>query len=220
MNSLSKFRHSLLAVVLATASSTTLFAQNLVQDPGFEASADGTGAHPFSASWTVNDPSAFSNVGGDSAFAHSGNNYANLGYDPSKAGPMPPAFASLSQTLATTIGTTYTLSFWLANNTSLPTNFFQAFFNGVMVSSTITSPPFPSNGTYQQIVLTGLVATSTSTSLQFRYRNDDDFWNLDDVSVTGPAAAPEGGATLWILLPVFGGVCLLHRRLRVARQVG
>ena len=60
-------------------------AVNLVADPGFEASADGLGPHPFSASWTNVDPSGFSNVGGDSAFAHSGNNYAFLG-TPSQVG--------------------------------------------------------------------------------------------------------------------------------------
>ena len=51
-------------------------AVNLVADPGFEASAENRAAS-FLASWTVNiDPSGFSGVGGDSAFAHSGNNYA------------------------------------------------------------------------------------------------------------------------------------------------
>ena len=83
-------------------------AVNLVADPGFEASTDNIGGNPFSASWTNIDPSGFSGVGGDSAFAHSGNNYAFLGASP--------GFGSLSQNLSTVVGQSYTLSFWSIND--------------------------------------------------------------------------------------------------------
>ena len=197
-----------------TCVAISLRAQNIVADPGFEASADGLGAHPFSGSWTVVDPSgnqppgvpgSFSNVGGDTADAHSGANYANLG-----------AFqtiGTLSQTLATTAGRSYTFSFWLANNVgSPPPNSFQAFFGGSMVFAT-TAPPFVSSGSYAFESFT-TIATSSSTLLQFQYRNDGDFWRLDDISVV----VPEGGAPLWLAIPVFGGLCLLHSRLQ-RRQV-
>src|SRR4051812_28267786 len=190
-------------------------AQNIVQDPGFEASPNGAFGNPFSPPWVVNDPSGFSSVGGTGVpLAHSGDNYATLGYDPAFAGGAPPAFATLTQNLTTTAGTRYTLSFWLANFVALPTNFFQAWFNGVQFSATIVSPPFDMTGNYTQFTFTNLLATGPSTQLQFRYRHDQDFWSLDDVSVT---AVPEGGATLWIAAPVLAGLCLLHRRSRRVR---
>ena len=179
-------------------------AQNLVADPGFEASADLTtpGGNPFSAAWTLNEPGGFSNVGGDPSFANTGNNYANLA-------PAVGAVGSLSQTISTTIGKSYTFSFFLADNSSVPVNSFSAFFGGSLVFST-TSPPFSSSGTYSQITVSNLIATSTSTLLQFQYRHDDDFWRLDDVSVT---AAPEAGQTLWLLVPAVAGLALVHLRL-------
>ena len=149
-----------------------------------------------------------SNVGTDPAFAHSGTRHANLEFSGTAQ------FGSLSQVLSTTVGTAYSLSFWLANDNANPVNFFQALINGAVVFST-TSPPFGSNGIYQQ-VFANFVATGGSTTLEFRYRHDQDFWRLDDVSV---ARAPEGGAPLWVALPILGGLCLVHFRMRRATTV-
>jgi len=184
------------------ASAVALNAQNLVNDPGFEASADNPTGNPFSPAWTLNEPGGFSVVGGNPSFAHSGNNYAALA-------PAVGAVGSLSQILGTAVGETYTLSFWLANNSSLPVNSFQAFFGGSLVFAT-TSPPFTSAGNYVLFSF-NVLATSTSSLLEFRYRHDDDFWRLDDVSVTR-GAVPEGGATLWLLAPAVAGLGLLARR--------
>jgi hypothetical protein len=191
---------------LATAS-----AQNIVQDGGFENSP----APNFSAAWTLTPPAGpnagqqFSNVGTDPAFARSGNNHANLAPDVGSIG-------SLSQVLSTTTGTAYALSFWLANNSTVPVNFFQVYINGVLLATSaggnITSPPFANNGVYQQI-FANFIAAGGSTTLEFRYRHDDDFWRLDDVSVT---RAPEGGAPLWLAIPILGGLCLVHFRMRRA----
>lgn len=178
------------AVALSLVTSS---AQNLVTNGGFE-TGDFTG-------WTLVEPNGFSNVGGDPTFAHSGNFHANLAPDVGQTG-------SLSQVLSTTAGTAYVLTFWLANNTTVPTNFFQAYINGMLVTAS-TSPPFNSTGVYQQL-FASFVATGASTTLEFRYRNDQDFWRLDDVSVS----VPEGGATLWVALPLFAGLCLLHARIR------
>jgi hypothetical protein len=209
---------SILKTLCATAAlccALSANAQNIVSDGGFEASADGAGPHPFSASWTLSPPAGtgagqqFSNVGGDPSFAHSGSNYANLAPAVGQTG-------SLSQVLSTTAGTAYAVSFWLANNSSVPVNFFQVYINGVLLTTsmtgTITSPPFSTNGVYQQ-VFASFVATGGSSTLEFRYRHDDDFWRLDDVSVT---RAPEGGAPLWLALSILGGLCLVHFRMRTA----
>jgi hypothetical protein len=194
---------------------STAMAQNNVVDGGFEMSPSPN----FSSAWTLNPAAGsgagqqFSNVGNDPAFAHSGNRYANLA----------PAFqqtGSLSQVLNTVAGATYSLSFWLANNSSMPTNFFQALVNGA-VRFTTTSPPFPITGQYQLITISGITATGPTTTLEFRYRHDDDFWRLDDVAFVGPAgtSVPEGGVGLWLLVPLVAGLCFVHFRLR-ARAAG
>jgi hypothetical protein len=206
------FKHLSIAGALLCVATTAL-AQNNVVDGGFEMSPSPN----FSSAWTLTPPAGggagqqFSNVGSDAAFAHSGNRYANLA----------PAFqqtGSLSQVLNTVAGATYSLSFWLANNSSMPTNFFQALVNGALAFTT-TSPPFPITGQYQLITISGLVATGPTTTLEFRYRHDDDFWRLDDVAFVGPAgtAVPEGGAGLWLLAPLVAGVCFVHFRLRSGR---
>ena len=173
---------------------------NLVADPGFEASADGLGPHPFSASWTNVDATMNSGVGGDSAFAHTGDNYAFLGAD---AAP-----GTLSQSLATMTGGMYNLSFWLANDQTagLPqTNSFEVFFNGISVFSMTNQAAFG----YTQFTISGLVATGAATSLQFVYQHGSDFWRLDDVSVEA-AGVPESFSTIWLALPAFGALGLLH----------
>ena len=165
-------------------------AVNIVNNPGFE-----TGN--FSG-WTVNDPSGFTNVGPDPLFAHSGNFHANLG----AVG----LTGSLSQSLSTAIGTSYTLSFWLANDSSTTPNSFAAFFNGIQVFAIANSAVFG----YTQFTISGLVATSTSTTLDFRYRHDADFFRLDDISVDAAAGVPESFSTIWLALPAFGALGLVH----------
>ena len=164
---------------------------NLVADPGFEASTDNTsGGNPFSASWTNIDPSGFSGVGGDSAFAHSGNNYAFLG--------LTPGTGSLSQNLTTIAGTAYSISFWLANDITagLPSgNSFRVLFNGIQVFALANQSAFG----YTQFTVNGL-ATSGTTALEFVYNHNNDFWRLDDISVEA-AGVPEAFATIWLALP-------------------
>ncbi len=117
---------------------------------------------------------------------------------------------SLSQTLGTTAGEAYTLSFWLANNSNAPVNFFQVYFGGALLQ-TFTSPPFPNSGAYQQFSY-GVIGAGGPTTLEFRYRHDDDFWRLDDVSVES-GAVPE--PTTWAMMLLgFGAVGYSMRRKR------
>ncbi len=204
--------------IAVTCLVTSVRAQNIVADPGFEASADSTFGNPFSPSWTLVDPSGNSDVGGNASFAHGGNNYANLGTafttDPSTGS----STGTLTQTLTTVAGGKYNLSFWLANNvpaSSAPGNFFQVLFGSTLVFATpVMSPPFPADGLYHLFQFSNLAATGTSTTLQFQFRNDLDFWRLDDIS----ASLPEGGAPLWIAIPLLGGLCLLHSRFSRSRK--
>ena len=183
-------RKMICTVALLCAAAWSAQAVNIVADPGFEASSDNIGGNPFSASWTNTDPFGFSGVGGDSAFAHSGTNYAFLGATPGTG--------SLSQGLGTTAGQFYSLSFWLANDISKgPSgNSFQVFFNGVSVFSLANQGAFA----YTQFTISGLAATSGSTQLQFVSNHNNDFWRLDDIDVSAQGV-PEAFSTIWLALP-------------------
>ena len=166
-------------------------AVNIVNNPGFE-----TGS--FSG-WTHSDPNnpTNDNIGSDPQFAHSGTYHANLGATPNPG--------SLSQSLTTVAGQFYNLSFWLANDITAglgPGNSFQVFWNGGLVFALTNASPFP----YTQAGASNLLATSGSTLLEFRYRHDNDFWRLDDVSVS----VPEAFSTIWLALPAFGALGMLH----------
>jgi hypothetical protein len=165
-------------------------AVNIVNNPGFE-TGDFTG-------WTVNDPSNFTNVGSNPLFAHSGNFHANLGAQG--------LTGSLSQSLTTVAGTSYTLSFWLANDSATTPNSFAAFFNGVQVFALTNAAVFG----YTQFTIAGLVATGSSTVLDFRYRHDADFFRLDDISVDGASSVPETASTIWLALPTFAALGLVY----------
>lgn len=190
-------RKMICTVALLCAAAWSAQAVNIVADPGFEASADGLGPHPFSASWTSVDSSGFQGVGGDSAFAHSGVNYAFLGATG--------LIGSLSQSLSTVAGQSYNLSFWLGNDGGLPPNSFEVFWNGVSVFSLTNAAGF----SYTQFGALNLVATGGSTVLEFRSRNDQDFWRLDDINVSAQGV-PEAFSTIWLALPAFGALGLLH----------
>lgn len=203
---------SLIAIAVVIFSSLQLHAQNLVQDPGFELSSGVTGSPGgFSAFWTLSPPTStgsgqqLSNVGTNPAFAHSGTKHANLEFSAGMG-----STASLFQTLATVAGQTYTMSFWLANFVSLPTNLFQVLINGIVLSTnfgTTIGPGFPNDGVYRQVFAT-FTATGSSSNLEFRYHHDQDYWYLDDISVV---SAPESGATLWLALPLFAALFAVHR---------
>ena len=182
-------RKMICTVALLCAAAWSAQAVNIVNNPGLE-----TGN--FSG-WTVNDPSNFSGVGVNPAFAHSGNNYAFLGATPN--------VGSLSQSLGTTAGTSYSLSFWLANDITqgLPAfTSFEVFWNGASIFSLNTPAAFA----YTQFSFSNLIATGAATTLEFRYRHDNDFWRLDDVSVS----VPESFSTIWLALPAFGALGVLH----------
>ena len=199
MNKSTLFRRYFATVAFVSAfalAGSALQAQNLVADPGFEASLDGSGAHPFSPAWTIVDTTSpnppgttgsNSNVGGSLLQAHSGDNYANLGAFG--------ATGSLSQVLSTTAGQSYELSFWLANNGTAPPNLFAVYWGGTQIYSASDLTPF----SYTQSTFDNLVASGTSTTLEFQYQNDDDFFRLDDISVSA-MAVPEVSTTSFVVI--------------------
>jgi len=166
-------------------------AQNLIVNGGFE---DGF------ASWTLT-PGTFSFAGNDPMFAQSGNGFANLESTGS--------IASLSQSFATVVGQTYSISFFLANDSGVTPNFFAAFFNGTQGYSTTNATVFG----YTQIQFNA-VATTTSSTLQFQFRHDDDFFRLDTVTVI-----PEPSTNALMILSAAGLLGVVQYRRVKARRL-
>jgi hypothetical protein len=181
---------------------TLLVGQNLVQNGGFET---GDFTH-----WTLEGAAADNHAAGPLStpshpeLVHSGSWGALLG----GIG----ALAYLSQTLPTTAGQFYLLSFWLDspyfNVTDTP-NEFLAEWNVNTNSTTVLfdqTDLAPFNWTNMQFVVR---AAGTSTVLQIGARNDPQAFGLDDVSVTPISPPTIQGATLtngtltlaWTALP-------------------
>jgi hypothetical protein len=135
----------------------------LIKNGGFE-----TGSFAY---WTMGGNSGSSTVRNTSAYIHSGFYGAELGKTN--------ILGTLSQTVPTTPGANYALSFWLGNPTAGATaNQFSVSWNGVTIYSVANLPVFAfSNFTFF------VSATSSSTVLQFSYRNNTGLFGLDDISL-------------------------------------
>jgi hypothetical protein len=172
-------------------------AGNLVVNCGFE-------TQPAFSGWTQSGNTDFSGVSGGIS-AHSGSFGAFFG-------PVG-SLGFITQSLVTTPGATYNLSFWLLNESTLSPNQFTASFNGVALTTLTNSAAFG----YTLFSFNGLLATSASTQLQFGFRHDPVFWDLDDIIVVaaqGPAI-PEP-MTLVLLGTGLAGVAAKLRRRKVA----
>jgi hypothetical protein len=147
---------------------------NIVSNGGFE-----TG--DFSG-WSITDPINMRVATGDLNHPpHSGASNAILG----TVGGL----GFLSQTLITVPGTRYDLSYWLANNPDCCPNHFQVSWNGSIIADATCATSSSCFGfPYHQFTDNDLLATGSSTVLQFGAQQDPDFFSLDDVSVE---ATPE-----------------------------
>ena len=144
---------------------------NLVANGSFE-TGDFTG-------WTVG--------GNDTGGQIYVNNQAESGQDAAALGSTG-ADGTISQVLQTSAGQQYTLTFWLENLGS-GTNDFTAKWNGAtLVSLANVSAQGYTEYTYN------VVATGSTSTLEFDARQDPSHWSLDNISVTAsetlPPAAP------------------------------
>lgn len=187
---------------------------NLVLNPGFETETGGGPPWSPPDNWVVGsviDPNSGSTVtdaGADDALPNSGSRNAYLGD------------GTLSQILATTIGTTYTIT-WSV--TALPQMVLDpgasltASFDGVdLLSATPIAPGDVAGGYTQYSAM--VTATSTGALLAFTglSSGDSGVWYLDDVSVeaqTGNTNVPEPSGGL-VLLTAVGAVRWVRRRRR------
>ena len=209
----------------ASAQACTSVAGNLVQNCGFETSApawtssvaiggffgpDGVRVHTGGGAW------AFADLDGLGVFHTEAYNRANnIGY--------------LSQTIATTPGQRYTLSFWLYNaegNNPAPYsggflwNEFKASWGGTTVFDLVDdnpfaggfSPPYP----YVQYTVAGLLATSNATSLSLGGYQNISAYVLDDIAVSeeAPITTTPEPSTWMLVASGLAGTGLLARRRR------
>ena len=181
---------ALTAALLVAA--PALAATNLVTNGGYE-----TGNL---SGWTLTGNTGFSSVAAGAAASGS------FGYSNGAVG----SFGVLSQTVSTIASATYNYSFTLRNNGG-PVNAF-----GVSLGGTSFGPTFSNSGPVGFTTYTGtVVAPSANAALSFSFRQDPNFWNIDDISLT--AAVPEP-ATWGLMIVGFGivGVSMRRRQAAVA----
>lgn len=186
------------AALAVTLLLTSVVAQaNLITNPGFE-----TGN--FSG-WTQSGNLGFTGVA---------NSPLHTGAFAAFLGPVG-SLGLLSQTIATTPGATYDLSFFLQSD-GRPANEFLVRWNGASVFDQVNLPAFG----YTEKTFSGLVAMNATTTLDFGFRNDPGFLHLDDVSLnatTAPTPTPEP-ATLLLLGTTAVGIGWARRRQRRPRE--
>ena len=117
----------------------------------------------------------------DSLFIHSGSYGAFLGQSNS--------LGSISQVLPTTAGQSYLLSFWLDNPAVGTPNQFIASWNGTALFNRASLGAFPWTNLQYTVSATG-----PSTPLKFSFRNDQNAFGLDDITVQPLSTSPSAPA--------------------------
>lgn len=154
--------------------------QELVQDGGFEA-GDFTYWNLVGAvDVYTND---FSDVANGSAnySPYAGNYFAAMGEDN--------VLAYLSQNLSTRAGQFYLISLWLANPNGATPNQFQVQWNGSAAITNIIFNQLNMGAFDYSNMLFVAQAVTNGTTLKLGFRNDKDYFALDNVSVQ-PIPAP------------------------------
>ncbi|MGZ5552794.1 MAG: VPDSG-CTERM sorting domain-containing protein [Chthoniobacterales bacterium] len=204
----------------------SLSAQNLLTNPGFETPVLSPGGSAALAAgnttltgWTIGghdvyllqntyhenpDNLTFNAHGGNNALDITGN--GNTGAD------------TISQTISTTVGARYLLSFWLGNAQGTTTAHLYDLPSSVSVSLTgqssiaFTNAAITSGGINWVLETLAFTATSLSTTLTFTNITPaaDNYAGLDDVILT---AVPEAGTTASLLALSLTGLTFLRRKL-------
>jgi len=178
----------LIASMALLMSAAALSAGSVVANGGFE-TGDFTG-------WSLSGNTSFTGVA-PGYFAHSGEYGAFLGAVGSNS--------YLSQTVSTVEGVSYTLDYWLENQSGTP-NAFAAYWNGQEIASMNNAGGFD----YTEYTFSGLVGTGSDT-LMFAVRQDPAYYGLDDVSLSSSIPEP---ATLGLIGVALIGLGVLRKKIR------
>ena len=185
----------LCGIAIALIASSRVLSANLIVNPGFE-TGDFTG-------WVVSPAASLSSIAVVSGNAHSGTYAASFGATGVE-------LDVISQTIATTPGTRYNLSFWLeiANRN----NEFQVSFGGVTVLHLIDRGSL-NNPRYRQFRFSRR-AIDSSTTLGFAGLNGPSFTYLDDVSVIPSSSVSDSGSTAMLCSVTALALFVARRRFR------
>ena len=176
------------ALLLLVAMAAEAAAAPLIANGGFE-TGDFTG-------WAQSGNTEYTSVFDqdyDGLYAQDGLYYALLG----PAG----SDGTLSQTFIDTPGAALRISFWLASDGGTPSDF-SAFYDGGALMRLANADAF--GWTEYTAVVTG----TGDDTLSFSFRDDQDYYALDDIAVSQMASIPEPPGVL--LLPL--ALLLLFRR--------
>jgi hypothetical protein len=200
---------ALICVLLATKVGTSQAAVNLVKNPGFEIG--------YFTDWSVDFASTYVVDAGSGVDIPPIFGLYEAKSGPSTLGP------HISQDITTIPGHAYEVSFWLAEwisydrtqNQAYNTAEFQASFGGGLPPidiTTVITLQTPQNFPYTKYVF-DVVATGTTSTLQFSFLDPPSYWVLDNVSVTD--ITPEASSlVVWSVLGLVGVAIGVGRRQR------
>ena len=197
--------------LVALAAPAARAQQNLVTNGTFETLA-GSGpagwfnANPGGANWGVRQA------------AHTGTFALYLQGD-SRGFSNPASYSAAAQTIATTAGQAYTISFWAFNGSQASTpNRLQVLFGGSLVFDEMLTNS--GSEAYQQFTVSG-VAAGAATDLVFRGWHQGSGNNIDDVTMVAATTTPPLSTvpepSTWALMGVgLAGVVAGARRRALA----
>lgn len=193
-------KKTLLAIVAVTILllAPAAFAQNLLSNGSFQ-----TGSF---SSWTTGGNFEDTEVVSGAFYDYTGGQDGNTFY--AVLGPVG-SDGTLSQSFATTAGTRYTFSFWIASVGDADSDF-SAYWDGTQIYS-VTDPDTGANWSQLTFTETG----TGHDTIQFDFRDDPEYIGLDNVSVVAaPSSTPEPSSFLLMGSGALALAGVIRRKLR------
>ena len=203
-----------------TSAAGAVFAQNLLVNGSFETetAANGYGSYQLNSAaapdgWSFAPSAAITDSTATTyRTAEDGTWSIQMGAfgDPnSDSSPAQSSYDSLQQSVQTTAGDTYTLSYWLTDYYSSGSFVFNATWNGAVIAGTQESLNVP-YGTWTEYTAT-VTGTGGMDTLGLNGYDGPSFGGLDNVSLVQNQAAPSPAGVFALGLGVVGLIALRRR---------